>query len=54
MNTEGRAKLEAREVEALPDPWYEKLIEDMQDWRRRAETGLVLIKGKELPWYQNR
>ena len=41
-------------VETLPDPWYEKLIEDMQGWRRLAETGLVLIKGKDLPWHQNR
>src|SRR5574341_111963 len=35
------------------DPWYEKLIEAMQEWRRRAETGLVLIRGKETPWWQN-
>ncbi|HZD39903.1 MAG TPA: cupin domain-containing protein, partial [Terriglobales bacterium] len=26
----------------------------MHDWRRRAETGLVVIRGKEIPWYQNR
>lgn len=54
MNTEGKAKLEAREVEALPDPWYEKLVEDMRGWRRQAEDGLVLIRGKEIPWHQNR
>lgn len=56
MKEHGKARLEALEpkVEALPDPWYEKLIEDMQGWRRRAETGLVLIKGEETPWYQNR
>ena len=36
------------------DPWYEKLIEAMQEWRRRAETGIVVIRGKEIPWWQNR
>lgn len=38
----------------LPDPWYETLIQDTRTWRHRAETGSVLIRGKEIPWYQNR
>jgi quercetin dioxygenase-like cupin family protein len=42
------------EAEVPIDPWYEKLIEAMQEWRRRAETGLVVIRGKEIPWWQNR
>lgn len=41
-------------METLPDPWYEKLIEDMQGRSRRAGTGSILIRAKELPWYQNR
>ncbi len=35
------------------DPWYQSLIEDMQGWRRQAETGLIVIRGKETPWFQN-
>lgn len=42
------------EAEVPTDPWYEKLIQAMQEWRRRAETGLVVIRGKEIPWWQNR
>jgi len=26
----------------------------MYEWRRRAETGRILIRGEEIPWYQNR
>lgn len=36
------------------DPWYEKLMQTMREWRRRAETGLVVIRGKKIPWFQNR
>lgn len=35
------------------DPWYDSLIQLMQGWRSRAETGQIIIRGKETPWYQN-
>jgi gentisate 1,2-dioxygenase len=41
------------EAEVPIDPWYEKLIQAMCEWRHRAETGLVVIRSKEIPWYQN-
>jgi uncharacterized cupin superfamily protein len=41
-------------AEVSADPWYEKLIQAMHEWRRRAETGLVVIRGREIPWHQNR
>ena len=44
----------AARAEIPTDPWYEKLIQDMHECRRRAETGLVVVRGKEIPWYQNR
>ena len=42
------------ETEIAIDPWYEKLIHDMHEWRRRAETGSVVIRSKDIRWYQNR
>jgi gentisate 1,2-dioxygenase len=48
-------KPEARQERAISaDPWYEKLIEDMQGWKRQAEEGVLLIRGAEIPWHQNR
>ncbi len=41
-------------AEVAVDPWYEKLIHDMREWRRRATSGLALIRGTEIPWHQNR
>ncbi|HBA39376.1 MAG: hypothetical protein A2W10_05745 [Deltaproteobacteria bacterium RBG_16_55_12] len=42
------------EAEVPVDPWYEKLILDFRQRRLCAESGLVVIKGRETPWYQNR
>jgi len=43
-----------RQDEVSIDPWYEKLMQAMREWHIRAETGLVVIRGTEIPWYQNR
>lgn len=47
-----------REREPSPepgiDPWYENLIQELQANRYRAETKAVVIRGKEIPWHQNR
>src|SRR5574341_90117 len=42
------------ETEVPIDPWYEKLIQDFRYRRICAESGLVVIKGRDTPWYQNR
>ena len=42
------------ETEVPIDPWYEKLIRDFRQRRLRAESGLVVVRGGETPWYQNR
>ncbi|MDP6560376.1 MAG: cupin domain-containing protein [Candidatus Binatia bacterium] len=50
--TEGQ-KVSCPDADVPTDPWYESLTRDMKGWRLRAETGLVVIKGRETPWYQN-
>lgn len=46
-------------VERIPesdiiDPWYDDECDDFARQMIRAQTGTIVIRGDELPWFQNR
>ncbi len=43
-----------REAEAQAAPFYEWVYSTWNDYKQRAITGEVVIRGKELPWEQGR
>ncbi len=47
-------RVRERERQVAIDPWYESLLERDRDNIARLEGGELIVRGREIPWHQNR